>query len=189
GGCPMAGAHMTAKEMEHARHMGLADHRGTVAAPSRPALGFALDATTLADVHAWADRAGVDCKDKHPGLVVCAGVNPGTMGLDPAEGTIDELALGFNTRGLLVNETTFRSHLSPQVAASAARDIVSSLVAKLGPAKESAGAFDAARLSSPSATSISTVSYLYRDYVAEVSAMNLPNSGPLIREHYMSAND
>jgi len=189
GGCPMAGARVTPKEMDNGRRMALEVERGKTAAPARPAVGFVLDSTSLADVHAWAARERVSCEDRHPGLVVCTDVKPGAVGLPDAEGTIDELALGFNQRGALANETTTRGHLTPQGAERAAHVIVGSLSAKLGPADKSVGSFGAQQLSGPAAASISTVSYRYLDYVAEVSAINLPRSGLSVREHYMSAND
>jgi hypothetical protein len=189
GGCPMAGARMTPREMEHARHMGLEEERTSLAAPARPTVGFALDTTSLAEVHAWADHTKASCEDRHPGLVICTGVQPASVGLPDAEGVIDELALGFNERNLLVNETTMRTHLTPQGAERAGRAIVDSLSAKLGSADKSVGDFGAQKLSGPAASSISTVSYRYVDYVADVTAMNSPHSGLLIREHYMSAND
>ena len=150
-------------------------------------MGFALDTTSLAEVHAWAAREHVDCEDRHPGLVVCTGVAPAAVGVDAAEGAIDELALGFDEQGHLVNETTSRAHLTPMSAERAAHEIVSSLATKLGPAERSSGRFAAAELSGPPAASISTVSYRYSDYVADVSAMNLPSLGLLVREHYLSA--
>jgi hypothetical protein len=190
GGCPMAGARMTPKEMENARHIALADeHRAPLAAPARPSVGFQLDTTSLAEVHAWADMHKVECEDKHAGLVICTRVRPGSVGLPQSEGVIDELALGFNERNLLVNETTLRTHLTAPVAERTARAIVDSLAFRLGPAGKSAGDFGAQTLSGPAAASISAVSYRYADYVADVSAMNSPHSGLLIREHYMSAND
>jgi hypothetical protein len=189
GGCPLAGARMTAKEMEHARSMGLEASRGTTAAPARPSVGFALDTTSLAEIRQWAKTESVRCEDKHPGLVVCTDVPAASLGLPPAEGAVDELALGFNERNLLVNETTTRAHLTPQGAERAAHAIVDGLSARLGPADTRVGGFDARGLSGPPAASISTVSYRYADYLADVSAMNLPHSGLLIREHYMSAND
>jgi hypothetical protein len=189
GGCPMAGARVTPKEMDSGRRMALEVERGTTTAPARPAVGFTLDGTSVADVHAWAAREHVSCEDRHPGLVVCTEVRPDAVGLPDAEGTIDELALGFNQRGVLANETTTRARLTPQGAEQAAHVIVASLSAKLGPADKSVGSFAAQQLAGPAAASISTVSYRYVDYVAEVSAINLPRSGLSVREHYMSAND
>lgn len=37
--------------------------------------------------------------------------------------------------------------------------------------------------------SLATRSYRFRDYVADVTAMNLPSAGLALREHYMSARD
>jgi hypothetical protein len=185
----MAGARVTPKEMDNGRRMALEVERGKTAAPARPAVGFVLDRTSPADVHAWAAREHVSCDDRHPGLVVCTDVKPGAVGLPDTEGTIDELALGFNQHGALANETTTRGHLTPQGAEQAAHVIVDSLSARLGPADKSVGSFGAEQLRGPTAASISTVSYRYTDYVAEVSAINLPHSGLSVREHYMSASD
>jgi hypothetical protein len=189
GGCPVAGARMTPVEMEHARHMALADNTGTAVAPARPALGFTLDATTLGEVRAWASLNRADCEEPHPGIIKCTDVPPSSVGLDASAGRIDTLSLAFDRQGRLVNETTYRSHMTPAAAAHTAQDIVASLATKLGPADTHAGDFDAARLSKNSADSISSVSYRYSDYVADVFAMNLGSSGPLVREHYMSAKD
>jgi hypothetical protein len=190
GGCPMAGAaQMTSVEMEHARHLALAGERPAESAPARPAVGFTLDTTTLADVHAWAARTHADCDDPHAGLVKCTHVAAAALGLDPLEGAVDELALAFDVQGHLVNETTYRSHLAPAVASRTAQGIVASLATKLGPAGTHAGSFAAADLSRPTAESISTVSYRFADYVADVSSMSIGSSGSIVREHYMSARD
>ncbi|HEX4449068.1 MAG TPA: hypothetical protein VH044_20145 [Polyangiaceae bacterium] len=189
GGCPMAGASkMTAVELERARHIG-AEARGTEAAPARPALGFTLDTSTLADVRAWATRTHADCDDPHPGLVVCKDVAPQSLGRDPAEGTIDQLALGFDTHARLVNESTLRQHLAADTASRTARGIVASLESQLGPADRRAGRFDAKALAQPGAAGISTVMYRFSDYIADVSTTNLGVTGPMLREHYMSARD
>ena len=39
------------------------------------------------------------------------------------------------------------------------------------------------------ADSLAAVAYRYKDYFADVMAMNLPASGASVREHYMSANN
>jgi hypothetical protein len=190
GGCPVAGAsQMTAVEMEHARRMGAEGDRGAIPAPARPALGFVLDGSTLAEVRAWATRVHADCDEPHPALVVCKDVRPESLGLDPSEGTIDQLALGFDTQSRLVNASTLRQHLPAETASRTARTIVASLEAKLGPAAQQAGTFDAAALARPGSAGISTVAYRFSDYVADVSTTNLGPTGPMLREHYMSARD
>jgi hypothetical protein len=189
GGCPMAGAHMTAAQAERARQMALGPDRAAASAPARPALGFALDSTTLAEARQWAHREHVDCEDSRPGMLKCAGVRPEVLGLPRAQGAVDELALEFDPKGRLVNVTTFRTHLRPAVASTEAHAIVASLADQLGPAERRAGDFEASSLGAPAAGSISTVMYRFGDYVADVTAMNAPSSGPSIREHYMSARD
>jgi hypothetical protein len=189
GGCPLAGASkMTPVEMERARHIA-AEARGTESAPARPALLFVLDSSTLADVHAWAARTHADCEDPHPGLVLCKNVTPEALGLDPAVGSIDTLALGFDTQSRLVNESTLREHLSAERASRTARGIVASLQSKLGPAERRSGTFDTAALARPGAAGISTAAFRFSDYLADVSTTNLGPTGPLLREHYMSARD
>jgi hypothetical protein len=187
GGCPMAGARMTPAMAERARRIALATDRPALSAPARPALSFALDTTTRDEAHAWARREGIACEDPRPGLMTCARVEPEAVGLSPTGGRIDELALEFDPHERLVNMTTFRTHLTPAVASAEARAIVASLADKLGPAEQRAGDFAASRLEGPAAGSISTVRYRFDDYVADVTAMNAPSSGPSIREHYMSA--
>jgi hypothetical protein len=189
GGCPMAGARMTPAVAERARRMGLSVDPAAVPAPARPALGFALDSTTLADVRAWADRAHVACDAPRPGLLKCTDVEPQVLGLPAVDGRVDELTLEFDPRDRLVNTTTYRTHLTPATASSQARAIVAALAEKLGPADKHAGDFAGVSLAGPPAESISTVRYRYGDYVADVTAMNALSTGPSIREHYMSARD
>jgi hypothetical protein len=189
GGCPFAGAKMTPAQLDHARHMALAGRRGTTDAPARPALVFALDSTTLADVHSWAARERVDCDDVRAGLVTCTDVVARAVGRDDGAGTIDELALGFDAHGHLVNVTTLRSGLEPDAAARAGGGIVSSLEASLGAPDRKAGDFVTAHLAQAGAASLATRSYRYGDYVADVTAVRVPRSGLALREHYMSATD
>jgi len=189
GGCPVRGARMTAEQMDNARWIAVSANRGDMAAPVRPALGFVLDVTTLAEVHSWGKREHVACEDARAGLVTCTHVSPAALGSPMAREPIDELALGFDARGHLVNITTLRSHLTPTAAARASRDIGIWLEANLGSAGKKGGTFETRRLSLSGAESLATVHYRYRDYFADVTAMNLPESGPSIREHYMSANN
>jgi hypothetical protein len=131
----------------------------------------------------------VACDDARVDLIECKDVRPEALGALGAEGTIDELALQFDARGLLVNMTTYRTRLSPAAASDRARAIVARLAGELGPANERGGGFEPASLGGPAAGSVSTVMYRYRDYVADVTAMNAPSGGPTIREHYMSARE
>ena len=110
GGCPMAGARMTPAVAERARRMGLSVDPAAVPAPARPALGFALDSTTLPDVRAWADRAHVACDAPRPGLLKCTDVEPQVLGAPAVDGRVDELTLEFDPRDRLVIHRLFGTH-------------------------------------------------------------------------------
>ena len=189
GGCPFAGAQLTPAQMETARHWAVASRKGEDVAPARPALGFTLDVTSEKDVHRWAIGAGVHCEDIRAALVVCKNVPPQAVGRPAGDAPVDELALGFNLRGQLVNVTTMRAHLGAREASSVSNGIASGLRAALGPATHSAGSMAAASLGAPGALGMATLSYRFGDYLAEVAAMNLPSSGLSVREHYLSARD
>jgi len=189
GGCPFAGGNLTPAQMETARHWGLATRKGGDPAPARPALGFMLDSTTLDEVHEWAKKVNIKCDDVRPGFIVCTDVPPQAVGRPAGNPQVDEIALGFNPRGQLVNVTTMRAHLRPFDAAVIASGIADNLRGLLGPATHSEGTMTAHALAQPGTLGMATVSYRYRDYVAEMVTMNLPSSGLSLREHYVSAND
>jgi len=189
GGCPVAAARMTTAQMETARRFAVAASRGATLAPSRPALGFKLDVTTMADVHGWATLNRIDCEDARAGFVTCTRVSPLAIGRSFDDQTVDELDLGFDARGHLVNVTAMRAHMSPNAAAERGREIASRLDGLFGHADRATGSFDPRLLSEVGARSLAAVQYRYRDYFADVTAMTLPSSGPSLREHYMSAND
>jgi len=189
GGCPIAGMTLSPEQADAARRAASAGERGRLRAPARPALRFTLDETRVADVRAWAAQTGVECKDPRKGLMICAPVPAAALGSSDPQAAVDELALEFDAQGRLVNETAWRSHLGAEAGASFARRLASSLEAVLGPPQTRAGDFDAARFARPGAPSVSTLSYRYSDYFADVTAMNLPFSGTLLREHYMAAAD
>ena len=189
GGCPFASGQLTPAQMDTARHLALATRRGEAPAPSRPALGFSLDSTSIDDVRRWAERVHVSCEDVRAGFITCASVPSEAVGRPEGEGRIDELGLGFNRRGQLVNVTAMRGHLAPLRASLVSTDISSSLRSSLGRATHSAGSLTAASIAQPGALGMATVSFRYRDYLAEIAAMNLPSSGLSVREHYVSASD
>jgi hypothetical protein len=158
--------------------------RGTTAAPARPAFGFRLDASTKSEVLAWAKLHQVTCTDEHAWLVKCAEVDPVALGRPSAEGRIEELALGFRPDGRLVNVSTLRRHLTPVEGNLIAEEIAGGLARQLGqPQSTMLGTLSDESLSSR------RVSFRYADYAADVVAMNLPQSGVAVREHYLSAAD
>ena len=182
GQCP-AGRE-SPREIEDARRIALRSLRGPGLAPARPALGFALERTTEAEVREWARARGLRCESSREAtLLVCGDVPPGA--LDPASpGAIDELAFGFRVRdGRLVNLTTLRTGVDATHAASALAASATALHQELGAAA-------AERL--PSRTwdgRPAFVRYRFADYIAAVSAMELPGRGIVMREQYLSAVD
>jgi hypothetical protein len=187
GGCPVA-AKVTPEQIETARRASVAQDRGTTLAPSRPALGFVLDRTTIADARAWAAKNGVRCVEKRPGLLRCAEVPSPALGRPELEGTVEDLALGFAPSGRLVNVTTLRRGLQPSDASRVSENIAASLRSELGPPTHVEGNLDPAYLGG-STLATATLQYRYRDYLADVATANLSASGVVIREQYITALD
>lgn len=189
GGCPLAGARLSLAQSEKARHISADAERGTGAAPARPALVFALDDTTFAQARAWARANRLDCEEPRDGAMRCDHVPPQSLGLSATAPSDAQVWLEFNARGKLVNVSTFRSHLPPDVAASTVRQITASLASRLGHPTGSVGGFDADHLAQPAAASVASVSYRFGDYIADVSALNFQSSGVAVHEQYTSARD
>jgi hypothetical protein len=183
-GCPV-GAAVTPAEAEVARLRAVEKTRGATASPARPALGFALDTTTLADVRAWSVKNGVSCTESRKGtLVQCPSVSPSALGRTDAETTVDDLSLGFTPAGRLVAVTTFRSHRRPEDAARAIGSIGVALEKDLGAATVK-GTPTASYLGEGTLRTV-TLEYRYKDYLVDVSAVSFDASGVLVREQYSS---
>ena len=184
GGCPVG--HAKLAEIEPARRAAIAAERGLEAAPARPALGFELDRTTLAQTRAWAEGTHVACEDVREGLLRCKGVPSAALGLSDSDGPVSELYFGFDTHGRLVDVSTMRMHLP---SSGVARDVQGKLVSEVGAPHQTSGSFDEAHLAREGAQSLASLRYRYKDYFAEVIAMRFAGDGLVLREHYMSAND
>lgn len=169
--------------------MGVAAVRGTGVAPARPAMVFTIDDTTLDQAQHWARDNRLACDQPRAGAFRCNDVPAQALGLQPSPGSNAEVWLMFDGGGKLVNATTWRSHLAADVAAKMADQIAASLASRLGQPMKAFGGFDPQHLSNHTADSVGTLSYHFGDYVAEVGAVNLPNSGVAVREHYVSARD
>jgi hypothetical protein len=188
-GCPFAVGRMTPAQADAARHMALATvPRDEDTAPVRPALGFALDVTTLADARRWARRHAAHCEEPREALLRCTGVTPDALGLESGESGVDELALEFDPHGHLVTATTFRTRLTAEAASITARGIAATLSRALGRPTRQSGGFGVDHLLRPAAESIATLAYRYGDYTADVEAVRL-GSGVALREQYMSGRD
>ena len=183
GACPVGRA--SASEIEEARGIALRSLRGHGRAPARPALSFDLERTTLDDVRGWARARGIACDlSRESTLLVCSRV-PAPALRSTALRSIDEVAFVFRVRDRrLVNVTTLTTGVAPKGAADSFAAIADGLASTLG-------APEASRV--PPAQWDGTrpvfVRYRYADYIADLSAMQLPGRGIVMREQYMSASD
>lgn len=173
GGCPAD--RVSPAAIEAARIAAIRDARGTTVAPERPALGLTLDAATLDDVRAWAKRVGAACDEKRAATFIrcrgAAGYTEVAFGISP------------HTRRV-VAVTTLTSSLSKVDGASALRRLTADLRAKLGDPTSAAGDVDA--LEKPGFHT-ATVAYRFTDYLATVTATDMPGRGVSVRAEYLSA--
>lgn len=180
GACPVRA---TPAATERARQRALSTLRGTERAPARPALGFTLDETKLAEVQAWARHQRLACAvSMQDTLVKCEGVPAAAV--RGATGTIDEVAFGFRASdGRLVSVTTITAGLAAAAASARVTAIASLLANDIGAAPA------ASRLPSGTwdATGPLLVAYRFSDYIAGASAIPMSGRGVVVREHYTSA--
>jgi hypothetical protein len=178
-GCPMGKA--SPARVEEVRRAAVLRDRGPSPAPARPALGFALDATTIADVRAWAKGAGVDCAEEREGtLVQCADVPAVAVGRPSWEGKIAQVSFGFSPGGPLVDVAVLYNHRAAEESARIALEGKASLERDLGEPQINAGSF-------ASTGTTATLSYRFHDYEANMTASKIPGSGYAVREQYGSA--
>jgi hypothetical protein len=183
--CPVGQA--SATDVAAVRERGLAQLRGLPAAPSRAALGLAFDGTTLAQAQAWAARKGIACDQVSKGLqfLRCRGVDAAALGVQGPP--VSELWLSFGAAGRLVGVDLYRRGLDDGGAATAWSDASARLRSALGaPLREVGDAAPAVLRAS--ALQTARIEYRYRDYLASVTAANLPHAGLAVREQYLSAS-
>lgn len=182
--CPVDSA--TPAQVAALRELGLARFRGAARAPLRPALGMSLDHTTEQEVLAWAHMKSANCKTVVHGdrFLRCRGVDARALGLDgPA---ISELWFSFGSAGTLVGVDVYRRGLDAQESVAAWSGATRTLKTQLGPPQVEFG--DASpKVLLASALQTARVQYRYSDYVATITAVNLPYAGLAVREQYLSA--
>ncbi len=188
GGCPMA-MEASPKEVDRQHQAALARDRGTESAPARPALGFDLDKMTRADVIRWAAQQSLSCQKDRGRVLRCNDVAPGAVGATPAEGRLSILSFAFNADDKLVDVSSMRTHLGTTAGVAAAQGIADDLAARLGGPHKQVGAFDRAHLSRKNVAGLSSITYRFRDYTADVTTMSFDTDGLVVREHYASIAD
>ncbi len=176
-GCPI-GAPVTPTQLEAQRAAAMAPLRGPAAAPSRPALGLAIDEATPADVRAWAAARGMTCEQAlKESAVRCEG--------DVAGGAIRDVYARFDERERLVAIDVFRAATTGPLAAARFDERRSSLARDLGPPSDASGEATAAYLEAGPLRR-AAIAYRFSDFAADVSAVNHASSGVVLREQYRS---
>src|SRR3954468_20323775 len=114
GGCPVE--RLSPAQIEAAQGRAFRKLRGASPAPDRPALGFKLEETTLAEVRAWALQQGLSCETARDGAFLSC------------QGPRDDFSFGFRLRDLrLVNVTTLRTGLAEDAARADFRGLTAEL--------------------------------------------------------------
>ena len=182
--CPAGSA--TEAQVTEIRELGLAQTRGTTAAPARPALGMLLDRWTESDANAWAVKQGAACELIVRGyrFLRCRNLAAAAVGEEGAP--VSELWLSFGPKGTLVAVDVYRRGLDGPTAAAAFHHAADRLRAQLGVPTVAFG--DASpEVMTASALQTARVQYRYTDYLATVTAANLQYAGLAVREQYVSA--
>ena len=161
--------------------------RGLAVAPERPAMGMVLDSTTEQQAVAWAKENSANCDTVVHGYryLRCRGVAAKALHTDGA--AISELWFSFGSSGKLVGVDVYRRGLDAQGTLTAWSEATQKLKSVLG---EPAIRFGDPAPATLAASNLQTarVQYRYADYVATITAINLPKSGLAVREQYLSAS-
>jgi hypothetical protein len=184
GGCPFGyDVARTPEQKEAARRGFAAVHAGEGRAAARPALGFALDRTTRADVAAWASTHGVSCKAPRSGPDLdCAGV-PDAALPEPYRGApIVSLWLTFDGGDRLVAAVAVREAPGAAPVSATFGAVVAEVDRLAGAHATREGDASPAALASGLLREASA-EQRFHDYYAVIRAANLGNRFALTEEY------
>ena len=183
--CPVDST--TAEQVNALRASGLAHLRTSQPAPARPLPGgFVLEGTTAAEAVRWAHENGVACDAVTHGYnyLRCRGVDARKLGL--AGPPVSELWLSFGPHGHLVGVDIYRRGMNANDTTAAWNGAAHTLRNALGTPTATTG--DASpEVLSQSPLQTARLQYRFSDYLAIVTASNLPYAGLAVREQYMSS--
>jgi hypothetical protein len=164
----------------------MARSRGSVPAPSRPALGLMLDGSTDTQVTAWAAREHAQCEAITRGFhyLRCRGVPSAALGIEGPP--VSEIWFSFGPSNRLVAINLYRRSMTEAEARQSWQVAVQGLRQRLGEPMNSTGDLTLAGLVQ-SPVAVARVQYRYSDYIATVTASHMPYGGLAVREQYMSA--
>jgi hypothetical protein len=178
----------TAEQKEASRASFSRAHRGAVLVHARPALGFRLDATTEADVLAWARASGVSCKKPKAGYDLdCAGVPDSALPEAERGAGLQSLWLTFGGDGKLVTVVAVRKSADPRVVSDAFASVKEHVEHEAGAASSHDGEGSPEELASGPLYQASA-EYRFKNYYALARATNM-GDGFLLTEEYRSLTD
>jgi hypothetical protein len=181
----------TPEQKEAARASFSEAHHGDEVAAGRPALGFALDTTTPADVMAWAKAHDVDCKEKAGGLtqsdIECRSV-PDSVLPEAARGAlVSSLWLTFGGHNTLTKVVAVRKDKSAEAISRAFGAVSRDVAQEAGPATSTEGNGTVAELTSGRLVQ-SSAEYRFSNYYVLTRAANV-GSAFVMTEEYRSLAD
>jgi hypothetical protein len=187
--CPIDTTHLTAREVEESRQRGVTSLRGKKLAPNQPTLaGLDINRTTEEEAQTWAALRGISCASEIKGMrfLKCKDVSPFALGEQAGKTPIQTLTLAFSPENRLVAVDVFRRKLNSREAAQVMTDLSAKLSEKLGPPTESLGELSDQELSGKT-LKVSFVHYRFKNYLALLTATNIPWSGGVaVHEQYSS---
>ena len=189
GGCPFGyDQAMSPAQRERARAHFAANHRGDRRALDRPALGFALDQTTRAQVQASMSAQGVQCSAGH-GMsdLTCVNVPSSALPGAPPRAPERTLWFTFGSKDQLLSVVAVSSDASAQTISSAFVSTQNTLSEQAGAATSSTGSADSHSLSQGLLRQASA-EFRFKDYYALERAANMGNAY-LLTEEYRSLPD
>ena len=185
--CPIT--HGTPEQIDRSHAVGAAAIRAaaTTSAPSRPALGFALDSSTRADLDAWAGKHRLSCENigGNANLRRCSDVPASAVGESASAGPLEEVSFELRSTGVLVNVETLRRHLTAEQAARIVAEREAATASVVGAPSKIGGEPTVAHLSHGFLASY-VAEHTFDDYRATVSATNMASTGVMVREQYLS---
>ena len=189
GACPLGyDRRATPAERASARRRFADGHRGATLAQSRPALGFALGATTRGEIEAWARAHGVACgAPRSAADLECRDVPAALLPAAFGGAPLSALWLDFDEQQRLTSAIAVRRAASAAPIAAALSAITAAVTDAAGPPSAVDADATAARLSR-AALAQASAEFRFRDYYALARATNL-GDGYVLTEEYRSLRD
>jgi hypothetical protein len=187
--CPFGyDAKATPEQREAERNAFAGAHSGSELAAAKPALGFALDRSTSADVQSWAASHGVACHDsKGAKDLECKDVPDTVLPAGDRGASLSSLWFTFGAQGTLTSVVAVRNSPSAEAIGAAFAAVKADVEAHAGPAASTVGEGTAADLAAGLLRQ-STAEFRFQNYYAVARAANVGH-GFVLTEEYRSLAD